>query len=134
MEIPTTQLRVVPDIRLNSKYKKNSQKKILKNLVFNKPYQHLLSLSHSYFIPSEKVLKKVCHSKFASFVQQFNRISCYLASRISGYPASRISGKLKRSSGRIPDIKKGHISGQIFGQPDSRNNHTLHIYTDSCLH
>ena len=38
-------------------------------------------------------------SKFASFVQQFNRISGYPASRISdriskkaGYPASRISG------------------------------------------
>ena len=45
-------------------------------------------------------------SKFASFVQQFNRIS--------GYPASRISG-------RIPDIKKGRISGQ----PDIRYNPTF---------
>ena len=29
-------------------------------LVFNKPYQHFWSLFHSYFIPSKKVLKKVC--------------------------------------------------------------------------
>ena len=77
-------------------------------------------------------------SKFASFVQQFNRIS----GRISGYPASRISGKWNRISGRISDIKKGRISdikkGRISGQPDIRYNpkkkFKICSKTDSLMH
>ena len=50
----------IPDIRLNN---------------IDKTYRHFWSLFHSYFILSEKILKKFSNSKFASFVQQFNRIS-----------------------------------------------------------
>ena len=51
-----------------------------------------------------KVPEKFAHAKFASFVQQFNQISGYPASRKSG----RLSGKLNRISGKY---KKGRISG-----------------------
>ena len=50
--------------------------KIENILVFIKTYQHFWSLFKSYFILSEKVLKKVCSS-----VQQFYRISVYPVSK-----------------------------------------------------
>ena len=63
--VPDIRPIIFPDIRLNSKYRIFSQKKIKKCFVFNITYQHFLSLFHSYFILSEKVLKKVAYSKFA---------------------------------------------------------------------
>ena len=51
-----------------------------KKNVFHKNYQHFRSLFHSYFILSEKVLKKVC-----SFEVRIDSLT--------GYPANQISGK-----------------------------------------
>ena len=55
--------------------------------------------------------KKFAHSKFASFVQQFNRIS----------------GKWNRISGRIPDIKKARYpASRISGTTlEDRSKETL---------
>ena len=55
-----------------------------------KNYQHLLSQYQSYFllIDLKRFSNKFAHSKFALFVQQFDRISGYPASRISGDPAN----------------------------------------------
>ena len=47
---PDIRLIVLPDIRLNSKYRFKEKKKILKFLVFKKKYQHLLSQFQSHFI------------------------------------------------------------------------------------
>ena len=49
----------------------------------------------------------------------------YPAIRPTGYPANRISGKRNRISGRIPDIKKGRISGATLFEIKTTVEHSL---------
>ena len=66
---------------------RNSAKSGSTSLVFDKPYQHFWSLFPSYFILSEKVLKKVCSFEV--------RIICLTVNWISGQPDIRYKPILK---------------------------------------